>query len=153
MLMADFFHSLTWLSLYPLRLKSRGVVSVVEDEFQSPPSPTIHYTCNDTLEGLRYCELPESVSTHTIWVQKVGLGKAKFVPTHKQKIGCGKDFSAHTPISTMSNHSLYLWREIRRFEMLWNDWISLHTTNVGVKHRDPEQKISATRDSKSRVWW
>ena len=83
-------------------------MTVVEGEFQSPPSPTIHYTYNDTLEGLGCCELPESASNHTIWVRKVGLGQAKFVPTHDQKIGCGEDFSAHTPILTMSNHSSYL---------------------------------------------
>ena len=52
-------------------LKSQGVVTVVENEFQSEPSPTIHYTYNDTLEGLGCCELPETVSTHTIWVRKV----------------------------------------------------------------------------------
>ena len=81
---------------------------VVGDEFQSPPTQTIHYTFNDTLEGLGCCELPESASTPTIWVRKVGLGQAKFVPTHVQKTGCGEDFCSHTPISTISNHSLYL---------------------------------------------
>ena len=80
---------------------------VVHDELKPQPFKTIHYTYNDTLEGLGSCELPESVGTDSILVQKVGLGKAKFVPTHKQKIGCGKDFSAHTPISTMSNHLIY----------------------------------------------
>ena len=81
---------------------------VVGDEFQSPPFPTFHYTFNDTLEGLRSCELPESASTHLIWVRKVGLGQAKFVPAHDQKTGCGDHFRSHTPISTLSNHSLYL---------------------------------------------
>ena len=52
---------------------------VVGNEFQSPPFPTVHYTFDDTLEGLRCCELPESVSTHSIWVRKVGFGQAKFV--------------------------------------------------------------------------
>ena len=63
------------------QLKSWGVVMVVEGEFQSQPSPTINYTYNDTLEGLRCCELHESVSTHTIWLRKVRLGQAKFVPS------------------------------------------------------------------------
>ena len=58
-------------------LKSRGVVTVLEDEFQSPPSPTIHYTHNDILEGLGCCELPESVSTHTIWVRKVSTAPSQ----------------------------------------------------------------------------
>ena len=81
---------------------------VLEDEFQSPPSPTIHYTYNDTLEGLGCCELHESVSTHTIWVRKVSLGQAKFVPSQSWKIGCGDHLSDHIPISTMSNNTLYL---------------------------------------------
>ena len=110
-------------------LKSRGVVTFVNDEFQSPPSPTIHDTYNDTFEGLGCYELAESVSTHTIWVRKVSIGQAKFVPSQSWKIGCGDHFSAHMPISTMSNHSLYLWREVGRVEMLWNGRISLHTLN------------------------
>ena len=119
-------------------LKSRGVVRVLEDEFQSPPSPTIHYTYNDTLEGLGCCELYELVSTHTIWVRKVRMGQAKFVPSQSWKIGsCGDHFSAHIPISITFNHSSYLWRVIGRVEMLWIGWIILHTINVGVKHRAP----------------
>ena len=46
---------------------------VVGDEFQSPPFPTVHYTFDDTLEGLGCCEMTESVGTHSIWMQKVGL--------------------------------------------------------------------------------
>ena len=90
------------------RLKSQGVVMVVGGEFQSPPSLTIHYTYNDTLEGLGCCELPEAVSTHTIWLRKVSMGQAKFVPSQSWKIGCGDHFCAHLPISSMSNHTLYL---------------------------------------------
>ena len=78
-------------ALYPNfhhpRLKSRGVVMVVEGEFQSQPFPTIQYTNGERLEGLGSCELPESVSTHSIRVRKVGLGQVKFVPTHDQKKG------------------------------------------------------------------
>ena len=79
---------------------SWGVVMVVGDEFQSQLCLTIQYTNGERLEGLRLrcCELPESVSTHSIWVRKVGLGQAKFVPTHDQKTGCGGHFRAHTPI-------------------------------------------------------
>ena len=94
------FHHLFWL-------KSRGVMTVVEYEFQSPPSQIIHYAYGDTLEGLGCCELHESVSTHTIWVRKVSMGQAKFVPSQSWKIGCGDHFSAHIPISTMSNLSSY----------------------------------------------
>ena len=81
---------------------------VVGNEFHSQPCLTIQHTKGERLEGLRCSELPESVSTHSIWVGEVGLGQAKFVPTHNQKTGCGTHFRAHTPISTLSNHSLYL---------------------------------------------
>ena len=81
---------------------------VMDDELKYQHCITIHYTYNDVLEGLGCCELPESVSTHSIWVRKVGLGQAKFVPTRDQKTGCGDHCRDHTPISTMSNHSLYL---------------------------------------------
>ena len=83
---------------------------VVGGEFQSQPYLTIQHTNGERLEGLRCCELPESesFSTHSIWVGEVGLGQAKFLPTHDQKTGCGTHFRAHTPISTLSNHSLYL---------------------------------------------
>ena len=81
---------------------------VVEDEFHSKPCLTIQYTNGERLEGLRCCELPESVRTHSLWVRKMGLGQAKFVPAHDQKIGWDKHFRAHIPISTLSNHSLYL---------------------------------------------
>ena len=63
-------------------LKIRGVVMVVGDEFQSQPCLTIQHTNGERLEGSRCYELPKSVRTYSIWVQKVGLGQAKFVPTH-----------------------------------------------------------------------
>ena len=81
---------------------------VAENEFQSQPCLTIQYTNGERLEGLRCCELPESASTHSIWVRKVGSGQAIFVPTHDQKTGCGDHFRAHTPISTLYNNSSYL---------------------------------------------
>ena len=48
---------------HPL-LKSGCVVIVIHDELRSKPSLTIHYTYNEILEGLRCCELPQSVQTH-----------------------------------------------------------------------------------------
>ena len=115
---------------------------VMGDEFQSSLSLTIQHTNGERLEGLRCCELPESVSTHSIWVRKVSLGQAKFVPTHDQKTGCGGHFRAHPPISTSSNQSLYLWWEIGRVKLIWNGWISLYTHNLGVKRiRTPSQNF------------
>ena len=65
-------------NLSPPITQSRGVVMVVENEFQSQPSPTIHYTYNKILEGLRSCELPQSVQTHSILVSKVENRLANF---------------------------------------------------------------------------
>ena len=56
------------------RLKSWSVVMVVGDEFQSQPCLSIQHTNGETLDRLRCCELPESVSTHSIWMTKVVLG-------------------------------------------------------------------------------
>ena len=84
---------------------------VVDDEFQSQLCLTIQYTNGERLEGLRCCELPESVSTHSIWVRKVGLGQVKFVPTHDQKIGCGDHCRAHIPISTIPYTLILIMRD------------------------------------------
>ena len=59
---------------------------VVGYEFQSQPCLTIQHTNGERLEGLKCCELPESVSTRSIRVRKVGLGQANFNPTHDPKL-------------------------------------------------------------------
>ena len=48
------------------------VVTILEPTQQSPPYPTIHYTYNEMLEGLRCCDILESIWKHTILVWKVG---------------------------------------------------------------------------------
>ena len=58
------------------RLKSRGVVMVMDDELKPQPCRTIHYTYNKALEGLGCCDLPEPVQTHTILAKKVDKCKA-----------------------------------------------------------------------------
>ena len=88
-------------------LKSRGVMTVVEDEFQSPPSPTIHYTYNDILEWLGCCELPESVHSHSILVYKVEYRPSQLYPQPRPKTPCGDHFTAHHPISIFSSLSSY----------------------------------------------
>ena len=54
-------------------LKSQGVLMVLHDEFKYQPCPTIHYTYNEMMEGSSWCELPESVQSHTILVWSVGV--------------------------------------------------------------------------------
>ena len=89
------------------RLKSWCVVIVIHVEFKSQPCKTIHHTYNETLKGLRCCQLPESVQTYSISVKKVDMGQANFDPTRDWKTSGGDIFRAHTAISTFSNHSLY----------------------------------------------
>ena len=60
------------------QLKSLGVVVVIHDEFKSQACLTIHHTYNETLKGLRCCELPKSVQTQSILVWKVDKGQANF---------------------------------------------------------------------------
>ena len=84
---------------------------------------------------------------------KVGIGQAKFVPTHDSKIGCSDHLIDQIPISTSSNHSSYYIWEIGRVQLVWNGWISLYTLNLDVKRRDPEPKFSPTHDSKVGVRW
>ena len=57
---------------------------VVEYEFKSQPCTTIYYTYNQTLEGLRCCELPEPVQTHAILCLCVesGQGPSQQGPSH-----------------------------------------------------------------------
>ena len=43
---------------------------VIDDALQSEPCLTIHYTYNEILEGLRCCELSESLQTYSILIQK-----------------------------------------------------------------------------------
>ena len=93
---------------HPPNTQSWCVVIVIHDELRSEPCLTIHYTYNEILEGLRCCELPQSVQTHWILGWKVEKGQANFDPTGDWKTRCGYHFRAHTAISTLSNHSLYL---------------------------------------------
>ena len=93
-------HTPSWFEIYEASswnwyhpwLKSQGVVMVMHDEFKYQPCPTIHYTYNEMLEGSSWCELPESVQSHTILVWIVDMGQAKFVPAHDSKMGWGWPF-------------------------------------------------------------
>ena len=97
----------SWSCHHPW-LKSRGVVMVVQDELKSQPCKTIHYTYNEILEGLRCCELPESVQTHSTLGWTVEEERVNFNPTSDWKTCGGDHFRDHSPISTLKNHSLYL---------------------------------------------
>ena len=124
------------------QLKSRDVVMVVEYEFKSQPCTTIHYTYNETLEGLRCCELPESVQTHAILAWKVDKGQANFCPTGDWETRCGYLFRAHTAISSPPYPTIhYTYNE--KLEGLTCceifEWIQTYTIlvwNVGASYRN-----------------
>ena len=48
------------------------VVTVLQPTTQSQPSPTIHYTNIDRLEGLRCCYIPELIQKYPILIWNVG---------------------------------------------------------------------------------
>ena len=48
-------------TLTPTRTPKHVVVTILGPTYQSQPSPTIHITYDDRLEGLRYYEMAESV--------------------------------------------------------------------------------------------
>ena len=60
------------------QLKSQGVALVIHDELKPQPCITIHYTNGGEMEGLRCCELPESVQNHSILVSKVEYRQDNF---------------------------------------------------------------------------
>ena len=54
------------IHIHRSRVKIRGVVMVIHNKLTSQPCKTIHYTYNETSEGLRCCEIIESVQSHPI---------------------------------------------------------------------------------------
>ena len=55
-----------------------SVALVMHDELKLQPCITIHYTYGGEMEGLRCCELPESVQNHSILVSKVEYRQDNF---------------------------------------------------------------------------
>ena len=73
-------------------------------------------------------------SKHTqSWCEKWEEANPQFVPTHDLKTGCGDHFTAHIPISTLSNHWPYLWWDNGRVKLMWIAWISPNILHLGVK--------------------
>ena len=58
-------------TLTPPVTEKHIVVAIIEPTHQSQPSSTIHYTYSETLEGLRCCEIMESIQTYSILVWNV----------------------------------------------------------------------------------
>ena len=77
-----------YLTIHHPWLKSRGVVMVIHDEFKSQPCTSMHHTYDETLEGLRFCELPGSVQIHSIC--------------------CGDYIRDHNPIPTMNQNFIVI---------------------------------------------
>ena len=72
-------HTQTWCdkcvwvkpNLSPLMTQKQVVVTMLDTEFQSQPSLTIHHTNDETLDGSSCYQFLESTQTHSILVQKV----------------------------------------------------------------------------------
>ena len=56
----------------PIHDLKHVVMTVLEPICQSQPSPTIHYTYNETLERSSCCKILEAIQTHSILVWNVG---------------------------------------------------------------------------------
>ena len=87
------------------QLISQDVALVIHDELKPQPCKTIHYTYGGGMEGLKCCELPESVQNHSILVSKVEYaGKTTLTSSERDwRTRCGDYYRAHIPISTFSN--------------------------------------------------
>ena len=55
-------------TLTPHITERHAVATILEPIYQSDHSLTIHYTYNEMLEGLRCCDILESIQTYTILV-------------------------------------------------------------------------------------
>ena len=76
----------------PIHDPKHVVVTVLQPTTQSQPSPTIHYTNNDRLEGFRCCEIPKSIQTsYSILVWNIGafylLSTVILATTHDSEAG------------------------------------------------------------------
>ena len=83
-----------------------------------------------------------SVQIHPILVWKVGMQARPTLTQPRLKTHHGDHFRAHIPISTFSNHSLYILWEIERVELMWIVWINPIMLNLAVKRRGMEPKLS-----------
>ena len=73
------------LNCHHPRLKSRGVVTVIPDEFKSQPCTTIHHNHIETLEWLGFYELPGLVQSHSILVWNV-VKKTSLLTFFREKV-------------------------------------------------------------------
>ena len=55
--------------LCPVMTKAHVVVTILEPTQQSQPHPTIHYTCIETLGGLRCSDIFESIQNTQSWCE------------------------------------------------------------------------------------
>ena len=122
-------------NFYPNHDPKHVVVIILETTTQSQSPPTIHYTNNDRYEGLRCCEMAESIQKHSILVWKVesrGL-EPKLSPPATQKPWYGDGYEGWIPISTSHSHSSYSYWDIWMVGMIRTAWIGPKSLNLGVK--------------------
>ena len=140
-------------TLTPPVTEKHVVVTILEPTQQSPPSPTIHYTFKEKLEGLRCCENLESIQKHTILVWKVGYCEPNLFPPTTQKPGCSDCYTCWIQISTLQNHSSYLQWDIERVEMLSIARISPNSLNLGEESGQGPSQLWPHPWLKNMWWW
>ena len=129
------------------------VVIIFEPRYKSHPSPTIHNTCNEMLEGSSCCEILESIQKILhLGVQCRGL-EPKLSPLSNQKPRCGDAYTWWSQISTLHDHSLYLHWDIGRVEMLWIARISPKSLNLCVKSGIQAKPTSTPPMTQNTIWW
>ena len=74
-----------WIGAQPTLTPPVTGKTILEPTQQSPPYPTIHYTYNEMLDGLRCCEILECIRKHTILVWNVGAWSENCHPPITQK--------------------------------------------------------------------
>ena len=142
-------------TLTPSVTENHVVVTIIEYICESQSSPTIHYTYNEKLEGLRCCEIFESIQTYTILVWHVGASYRNchhpWLKNRGVPLVVGRGWWIQ--ISTLQNHLLYSWSENRRVEMLWIAQISPNLLNLGVKSGMQESQLWPHPWLKTMLLW
>ena len=98
---------------FPLpHLKSKSEVTIVDNEFQSDPYTTIHFTHNETLKQSCWCEMVARMQTHSpgFWLAGGDNYYSRNPPTFHTKIVCFGLIKEYHSISTLST-SYYKYNE------------------------------------------
>ena len=101
-------------------------------------------------KGQAAFELLESIQTHSVLVQEVGVWNRKCQPPMTQKSGCGDGYSQWIPILTSSNHLSYSWYKTMEGPRRCKTLESFQMLSISVQKAGMCQaKFATTHDSKN----